>query len=171
MGRTPRRAAAAPAGRNGQGFITSESHTKYSDIYLYPKYDKLTWLRVARHAGRLRLRRGARTSAATRRRERGWRRRLGWSLSNEPRGAGGRMLGGWVNPHREQQIIPQGQTTNPPKSFCTPTAKASPDQAALATSAEVRGATHRAQPRSPSRACLCYLLLSPFFFFLLLLVL
>jgi len=57
------------------------------------------------------------------------------------------MLGGWVNPHREQQTIPQGQTSSPPKSFFTPTAKARPDQAALATSAEARGATHRAGPR------------------------
>jgi len=32
------------------------------------------------------------------------------------------MLGGWVNPHREQQTIPQGQTSIPPKSFSTPTA-------------------------------------------------
>jgi len=32
------------------------------------------------------------------------------------------MLGGWVNPHREQQTIPQGQTSLPPKSFSTPTA-------------------------------------------------
>ena len=59
------------------------------------------------------------------------------------------MLGGWVNPHRGQQTIPQGQTSSPPKSFLTPTAKARPDQAALATSAEARGATHRARPRSP----------------------
>jgi len=58
------------------------------------------------------------------------------------------MLGEWVNPHREQQTISQGQTSSPPKSFFTPTAKARPDQAALATSAEARGATHRARPRS-----------------------
>jgi len=32
------------------------------------------------------------------------------------------MLGGWVNPHREQQTIPQGQTSIPPKSFSMPTA-------------------------------------------------
>jgi len=32
------------------------------------------------------------------------------------------LLGGWVNPHREQQTIPQGQTSIPPKSFSTPTA-------------------------------------------------
>ena len=61
------------------------------------------------------------------------------------------MLGGWVNPHRKQQTIPQGQTLRPPKSFFTLTAKARPDQAAFATSAEARGATHRARPRSPSR--------------------
>jgi len=30
------------------------------------------------------------------------------------------MLGGWVNPHRGQQTIPQGQTSSPPKSFFTP---------------------------------------------------
>jgi len=35
---------------------------------------------------------------------------------------GSSMLGGWVNPHREQQTIPQGQTSIPPKSFSTPTA-------------------------------------------------
>jgi len=34
------------------------------------------------------------------------------------------MLGGWVNPHREQQTTPQGQTSSPPKSCFTPTAKA-----------------------------------------------
>jgi len=45
------------------------------------------------------------------------------------------MLGGWVNPHREQQTIPQRQTSIPPKSFSTPTAKARLDQAALAASA------------------------------------
>ena len=48
----------------------------------------------------------------------------------------------WVNPHREQQTIQQGPTSSPPKSVFTPTAKARPDQAALATSAEARGATH-----------------------------
>ena len=36
----------------------------------------------------------------------------------------------------------QDLTSSPPKSFFTPTAKARPDQAALATSAEARGATH-----------------------------
>jgi len=61
------------------------------------------------------------------------------------------MLGGWVNPHREQHTTPQGQTSSPPKSFFTPTAKARPDQAALATLAEARGATHRARPRSRDR--------------------
>ena len=55
------------------------------------------------------------------------------------------MLGGWVSPHREQQTIRQCQTSIPPKSFSTPTAKARHDQAALAASAEARGATHRAR--------------------------
>ena len=32
------------------------------------------------------------------------------------------MLGEWVNPQREQQTLPQGQTSIPPKSFSTPTA-------------------------------------------------
>ena len=32
------------------------------------------------------------------------------------------MRGGWVNSHREQQTIPQGETSIPPKSFSTPTA-------------------------------------------------
>jgi len=59
------------------------------------------------------------------------------------------MLGRWLNPHREQQTIPQGQTSSPPKYVSTLTAKARPDQAALATSAEARRATHRARPRSP----------------------
>jgi len=27
------------------------------------------------------------------------------------------MLVGWVNPHKEQHTIPQGQTSSPPKSF------------------------------------------------------
>jgi len=71
------------------------------------------------------------------------------------RGSGGRvvfMLGGWVNPHREQQTIPQGQTSIPPISpRQRPTAKARHDQAALAASAEARRATHQARPRSPSR--------------------
>ena len=30
------------------------------------------------------------------------------------------------NPHREQQTIPQGQTSSPPKSFFTPTAQSAP---------------------------------------------
>ena len=74
-------------------------------------------------------------------------------ISSQPERADSysRMLGGWVNPHREQQTIPQGQTSSPPKYFFTPRAKARPDQAALATSAETRGATHRARPRNPSR--------------------
>jgi len=62
----------------------------------------------------------------------------------------GALLGERVNPHREQHTIPQGQTSSAPKFFFTPPAKARPDQAALATSAEARGATHRARPRSPS---------------------
>ena len=48
------------------------------------------------------------------------------------------MLGGWVNPHREQKTVPYGQISSPPNYFFTPTAKARPDQAALATSAEAR---------------------------------
>jgi len=36
----------------------------------------------------------------------------------------------------------------PAQLVFTPTAKARPDQAALATSAEARGATHRARPQS-----------------------
>ena len=60
------------------------------------------------------------------------------------------MLGGWVNPHREQQTIPQGQTSSPPKSFFTPTAKARPDQAALATSAGA-GATGLVLGFNPGR--------------------
>ena len=34
------------------------------------------------------------------------------------------VLGEWVNPHRERQTIPQGQTSSPHKSVLTPTAKA-----------------------------------------------
>ena len=59
------------------------------------------------------------------------------------------VLGEWVNPHRERQTIPQGQTSSPPKSSLTPTAKARPNQAAIATAAETPGTTHRARPRSP----------------------
>jgi len=59
------------------------------------------------------------------------------------------MLGEGVNPHREWQTIPQGQTSIPPKSFLTPTAKARPNQAAIATAAETPDTTHRARPRSP----------------------
>ena len=63
------------------------------------------------------------------------------------------MLGGWVNPHREQQTIPQGQHRYRPNLSPRqrPTAKSRHDQAALAASAEARGATHRARPRSPSQ--------------------
>jgi len=59
------------------------------------------------------------------------------------------VLGEWVDPHRERQTTPQGQTSSPPKSFLTPTAKARPNQAAIATAAETPGTTHRARPRSP----------------------
>jgi len=59
------------------------------------------------------------------------------------------MLGGWVNPHREQQTRPQGQTSIPPKYFFTPTAKARPDQAALPTSAEA--GSHTASTASESK--------------------
>ena len=34
----------------------------------------------------------------------------------------GSMLSGWVNPHREQQTIPQGQAASPTKTVFTPTA-------------------------------------------------
>jgi len=51
------------------------------------------------------------------------------------------------SPHRERQTIPQGQTSIPRNFFLTPTAKARPDQAAIATAAETPGTTHRARPR------------------------
>jgi len=63
---------------------------------------------------------------------------------------------GWVNPHRERHTIPQGQTSSPPKSLLTPTAKAHPNQAAINTAAETPGTTHRAQPRSPFKVDLAY---------------
>jgi len=65
---------------------------------------------------------------------------------------------GSTHTESNKQTIPQGQTSIPPKSFSTPAAKARPDKAALATSAEERGATHRARPRSPDpdrRKSLC----------------
>jgi len=61
------------------------------------------------------------------------------------------MLGGWVNPHREQQTIPQGQTSKPAQIFPHANGQSAPGKAALATFAGAPGATHRARPRSPSR--------------------
>ena len=61
------------------------------------------------------------------------------------------MLGGWVNPHREQQTIPQGQTSKPAQIFPHANGQIAPGKAALATFAGAPGATHRARPRSPSR--------------------
>jgi len=51
------------------------------------------------------------------------------------------MIGGWANPHREQHTIPQGQTSSPPKSFFTPTAKARPTRRRARRSQE-NGAPH-----------------------------
>jgi len=59
------------------------------------------------------------------------------------------MLGGWVNPHREQQTIPQGQTSKPAQIFPHANGQSAPGKAALATFAGAPGATHRARPRSP----------------------
>ena len=62
------------------------------------------------------------------------------------------MLGGWVNPHREQQTIPQGQTSLPPKSLHANGQR--PKRAMIRQRSrrrQARGATHRARPRSPSR--------------------
>ena len=61
------------------------------------------------------------------------------------------MLGRWVNPHREQQTIPQGQTSKPAQIFPHANGQSAPGKAALATFAGAPGATHRARPRSPSR--------------------
>jgi len=58
------------------------------------------------------------------------------------------VLGGWVNPHREQQTIPQGQTSIPPKSFSTPTANG--QSAPRAGSA--RGVGRGAGSHTPSTA-------------------
>jgi len=55
------------------------------------------------------------------------------------------MLGGWVNPHREQQTIPQGQTSLPPKSFSTPTANG---QSALRTGSARGGVGRRGKPHT-----------------------
>jgi len=54
------------------------------------------------------------------------------------------MLGGWVNPHREQQTIPQGQTSLPPISFSTPTANG---QSAPRTGS-ARGVGRRGEPHT-----------------------
>jgi len=54
------------------------------------------------------------------------------------------MLGGWVNPHREQQTVPQGQTSLPPKSFSTPTANG---QSAPRTGS-ARGVGRRGEPHT-----------------------
>jgi len=54
------------------------------------------------------------------------------------------MLGEWVNPHREQQTIPQGQTSLPPKSFSTPTANG---QSAPRTGS-ARGVGRRGEPHT-----------------------
>ena len=60
------------------------------------------------------------------------------------------VLGEWVDPHRERHTIPQGQTSSPPQSFLTPTAKARPNLAAIAMAAETAGTTHRERPQSSS---------------------
>ena len=59
------------------------------------------------------------------------------------------VLGVWVNPHRERQTIPQGQTSQPAKISPHANGQSAPDQAALATFAGARGTTHRARPRRP----------------------
>jgi len=58
------------------------------------------------------------------------------------------MLGGWVNPHREQQTIPQGQTSIPPKSFFTPTANGQ----SAPRSGSARGVGRGAGSHTPSTA-------------------
>jgi len=58
------------------------------------------------------------------------------------------MLGGWVNPHREQQTIPQGQTSIPPKSFSTPTANGQ----SAPWSGSARGVGRGAGSHTPSTA-------------------
>jgi len=54
----------------------------------------------------------------------------------------GSVLGVWVNPHRERQTIPQGPTSKPAQIFPHANGQSAPDQAALATFAGARGATH-----------------------------
>jgi len=71
-----------------------------------------------------------------------------------PRYRGKAMLGGWVNPHRGynklyRKVKHRYRPNLSPRQ--RPTAKARHDQAALAASAEARGATHRARPRSAAR--------------------
>jgi len=56
------------------------------------------------------------------------------------------MLGGWVNPHREQQTISQGQTSKPAQICPHANGQSAPGKAALATFAGAPGATHRARP-------------------------
>jgi len=58
------------------------------------------------------------------------------------------MLGGWVNPHREQQTIPQGQTSIPPKSFSTPRANGQ----SAPRSGSARGVGRGAGSHTPSTA-------------------
>jgi len=58
------------------------------------------------------------------------------------------MLGGWLNPHREQQTIPQGQTSIPPKSFSTPTANGQ----SAPRSGSTRGVGRGAGSHTPSTA-------------------
>jgi len=58
------------------------------------------------------------------------------------------MLGGWVDPHREQQTIPQGQTSIPPKSFSTPTANGQ----SAPCSGSARGVGRGAGSHTPSTA-------------------
>ena len=58
------------------------------------------------------------------------------------------ILGGWVNSHREQQTIPQGQTSIPPKSFPTPTANGQ----SAPRSGSARGVGRGAGSHTPSTA-------------------
>jgi len=58
------------------------------------------------------------------------------------------MLGGWVNPHRGQQTILQGQTSIPPKSFSTPTANGQ----IAPCSGSARGVGRGAGSHTPSTA-------------------
>jgi len=51
------------------------------------------------------------------------------------------VLGEWVNPHREKQTIPQGQTSRRAQICPHANGQGAPDQAALATIVRARGAT------------------------------